>query len=414
MKKKILITIDSLTSGGAEKSLISLLTLFDYDKYDVDLLLFYQRGLYLPLIPKEVNVIEPPGFLKRINKGMKSNLVQGDLKALYLRMGLSISCRNPLMTKKYHGAQIIYKWLSKGIENLDKEYDVAIAYSQGMPTYYVSQKVKAKRKLAWMNIDYKVAGYNKDFDIKYYNKFDKVVAVSHSCKDVLIKEIPSLENKVEIIYDIISSKLIENMANEKGGFSDEFDGIKILTIGRLVHQKGYEMAIEAAYKLKQDKINFKWYAIGEGKLKEKFYKNACEEYLKRLQSFCKIKVIEIDEANVPEKASQNEIIAAVNLEGKRILSKIPDRSHIISMCIEGKQLDSIELSEYITKQCLTGTSSIVFILGGSWGLSDDVKKASNYKLSMSKMTFPHQLARVMLCEQIYRTFQIANDGKYHK
>ena len=270
MKKKILITIDSLTSGGAEKSLISLLTLFDYDKYDVDLLLFYQRGLYLPLIPKEVNVIEPPGFLKRINKGMKSNLVQGDLKALYLRMGLSISCRNPLMTKKYHGAQIIYKWLSKGIENLDKEYDVAIAYSQGMPTYYVSQKVKAKRKLAWMNIDYKVAGYNKDFDIKYYNKFDKVVAVSHSCKDVLIKEIPSLENKVEIIYDIISSKLIENMANEKGGFSDEFDGIKILTIGRLVHQKGYEMAIEAAYKLKQDKINFKWYAIGEGKLKEKF------------------------------------------------------------------------------------------------------------------------------------------------
>ena len=154
--------------------------------------------------------------------------------------------------------------------------------------------------------------------------------------------------------------------------------------------------------------------IAVGKLKEKFYKNACEEYLKRLQSFCKIKVIEIDEANVPEKASQNEIIAAVNLEGKRILSKIPDRSHIISMCIEGKQLDSIELSEYITEQCLTGTSSIIFIVGGSWGLSDDVKKASNYKLSMSKMTFPHQLARVMLCEQIYRAFQIANDGKYHK
>lgn len=154
--------------------------------------------------------------------------------------------------------------------------------------------------------------------------------------------------------------------------------------------------------------------IAVGKLKEKFYKNACEEYLKRLQSFCKIKVIEIDEANVPEKASQNEILSAINLEGKRILSKIPDRSHIISMCIEGKQLDSIELSEYITKQCLTGTSSIVFILGGSWGLSDDVKKASNYKLSMSKMTFPHQLARVMLCEQIYRAFQITNDGKYHK
>ena len=127
MKKKILIAIDSLTSGGAEKSLISLLTLFDYDKYDVDLLLFYQRGLYLPLIPKEVNVIEPPNFLQKINKGIKANLSDGDFKALCLRTGLSISCRNPLMTKKYHGAQIIYKWMSKGIENLDKEYDVAIA-----------------------------------------------------------------------------------------------------------------------------------------------------------------------------------------------------------------------------------------------------------------------------------------------
>ena len=139
----------------------------------------------------------------------------------------------------------------------------------------MAQKVKAKRKLAWVNIDYKVAGYNKNFDIKYYNKFDKVVAVSHSCKDVLIQEIPSLENKVEIVYDIISSKLIENMANEEGGFSDGFDGTKILTIGRLVHQKGYEMAIEAAYKLKQDGINFKWYAIGEGKLKEKLENMIC-------------------------------------------------------------------------------------------------------------------------------------------
>ena len=154
--------------------------------------------------------------------------------------------------------------------------------------------------------------------------------------------------------------------------------------------------------------------IAVGKLKEKFYKNACEEYLKRLQSFCKIKVIEIDEANVPEKASQNEILSAINLEGKRILAKIPDRSHIISMCIEGKQFDSIQFSNYITEQCLNGISSIVFIIGGSWGLSNDVKQTSNYKLSMSKMTFPHQLARVMLCEQIYRAFQIANDGKYHK
>lgn len=266
MKKKILFVIDSLASGGAEKSLVSLLTLFDYSKYDIDLLMFSNHGLYLPLLPKAVNVLEAPTYLKRQNYGIKYLVKNKHIKDLYIRIKNSIDLRNPYLKNKYHGAQISWRNISKGIENVDKEYDVAIAYSQGMPTYYVAENVNAQKKLCWVNIDYKVAKYNKKYDIKYYNKFDNVVAVSDSCKDVLIDEIPILKSKVKVIYDIISPTLIKNMAEEKKGFNDTYEGIRILTIGRLVYQKGYEYAIEAAYKLKQDGFDFKWYAIGEGNL----------------------------------------------------------------------------------------------------------------------------------------------------
>ena len=269
MKKNILFVIDSLSSGGAEKSLVSLLTLFDYSKYSVDLLMFSQKGLYLPLLPEQVNILEVPKYLQEQSKSIKYLINNGKLKELYLRGRTSLDIRNPYLNNKLHGAQITWKWTSKGIENIEKIYDVAIAYSQGMPTYYVAEKVKSKKKLCWINIDYKVAKYNKNYDIEYYNQFNNIVAVSDSCKDVLVNELPNLKSKVKVIYDIISPTLIKEMAEENGGYDDGYDGMRILTIGRLVYQKGYEYAIEACYKLKQSGLDFKWYAIGEGDLEEK-------------------------------------------------------------------------------------------------------------------------------------------------
>ena len=178
MKKNILFVIDSLSSGGAEKSLVSLLTLFDYSKYSVDLLMFSQKGLYLPLLPEQVNILEVPKYLQEQSKSIKYLINNGKLKELYLRGRTSLDIRNPYLNNKLHGAQITWKWTSKGIENIEKIYDVAIAYSQGMPTYYVAEKVKSKKKLCWINIDYKVAKYNKNYDIEYYNQFNNIVAVS--------------------------------------------------------------------------------------------------------------------------------------------------------------------------------------------------------------------------------------------
>ena len=122
------------------------------------------------------------------------------------------------------------------------------------------------QKIAWVNTDYRLAAYNKDFDLNYYEEFNEIVAVSDGCKEVLIQEIPKVESKIQVVYDIISPTLIKSMANESGGFSDQFEGLRILTIGRLVYEKGYELAIEACYKLKQKGYRFKWYVIGEGNL----------------------------------------------------------------------------------------------------------------------------------------------------
>lgn len=152
-----------------------------------------------------------------------------------------------------------------------------------------------------------------------------------------------------------------------------------------------------------------------GKLKEKYLQMASDEYIKRLKSFCKINIIELNEYKVPSSPSIAQIEKCIQSEGDMILSKILNSSSFnIAMCIEGKYESSEELAGQINDISRNGKSQINFIIGGSFGLSQKVKQESDFKLSMSPMTFPHQLARVMLLEQIYRAFQINNNGKYHK
>ena len=151
-----------------------------------------------------------------------------------------------------------------------------------------------------------------------------------------------------------------------------------------------------------------------GKLKEKFWTDACNEYAKRLKGFCSFSIIEVDEEKLPDTPSPAQIQNTLEKEGQRIIAKIPKNAKIISMCIEGKQKSSEKFAKEISDLALNGASTLAFIIGGSWGLSQNVKNLSVMRLSMSEMTFPHQLARVMLCEQIYRAFQITSNGKYHK
>lgn len=151
-----------------------------------------------------------------------------------------------------------------------------------------------------------------------------------------------------------------------------------------------------------------------GKLKESYWRDAVAEYAKRLSAFCRFTVFEVDEERLPDAPSAAQIAHTLEEEGKRLLARIPRDALTVALCIEGKTVSSEMLSARLSSWALDGKSHIVFVIGGSFGLSDEVKNTAALRLSMSPMTFPHQLARVMLLEQIYRAFQIASGGKYHK
>ena len=152
--------------------------------------------------------------------------------------------------------------------------------------------------------------------------------------------------------------------------------------------------------------------VAIGKLKEEYLRSACAEYIKRLGRYCTFELHELDECRLSDNPSEKEIVSALKKEAEQI--KRYAKGMIVPMCIEGKQLSSPELSEKITNAGVSGQSTVTFVIGSSFGLDPEIKAMGTLKLSMSKMTFPHQLARVMLIEQIYRAFQIAEGGKYHK
>jgi 23S rRNA (pseudouridine1915-N3)-methyltransferase len=151
-----------------------------------------------------------------------------------------------------------------------------------------------------------------------------------------------------------------------------------------------------------------------GKLKEKYLKMGIDEYLKRLNAYAKVEVIEVADEKAPEELSESEMIQVKQKEGERILAKISQDTYVIALAINGKMQSSEELAETLDKLATYGKSKIAFIIGGSLGLSDEVLKRSNEQLSFSKMTFPHQLMKLILVEQIYRAYRINRGEPYHK
>lgn len=151
-----------------------------------------------------------------------------------------------------------------------------------------------------------------------------------------------------------------------------------------------------------------------GRLKDRFFEEASAEYLKRLKAYAKVNVVEIKAIELSQEPGEAEIAAVLEKEGNEIIRKIPAGAKVVTMCIEGKLFSSEELAGYFASSANAGCSHVVFIIGGSYGLSEKVKALSDVRMSMSRMTFPHRLARIMLLEQIYRGFKINAGEKYHK
>lgn len=288
MKQNILFVIDSLHCAGAEKSLITLLSLLDYSVYNVDLQLFGYGGALEELIPEEVNLLKPLKYTTftelSIKKSILYSLKNLNFKMLSSRINFSIRIRKEKYTNAQR-ARIFWESVSDVIENNEKKYDIAISYAQGVPTFYVVDKINSRKKFAWVNVSYRLDRLEKSFQKNYYNKYKKIIAVSHSAKDVFLENFSEYSRKVEILYDLNNPSFIFNMANLGESYNDGFSGLKILTIGRLAHQKGYDIALDTCKKLKEYGIDFKWYVLGKGPLQDEI-----EIYIKenRLEDYFKI------------------------------------------------------------------------------------------------------------------------------
>lgn len=269
MKKNVLFVIDSLHCAGAEKSLTTLLSLIDYSKYNVDLQLFGYGGELEKILPDEVNLLSPFNYTKFTELNLKQSILYSikkfDFEMLFSRLKYSLEIRKNNYTNPQK-ARIFWSSVSKSIEKSNKDYNIAISYTQGVPTFYVAEKVDAKEKFAWVNVSYRLEEEDKKFQSEFYKKYKKIVAVSQSTQNIFIETFGEFKDKIEVIHDIYDFNLIRTMSKIGTSFNDNFDGIKILTIGRLAHQKGYDIALEACKELKNRGINFRWYSLGTGYL----------------------------------------------------------------------------------------------------------------------------------------------------
>ena len=280
--KKVLFVIDSLHCAGAEKSLTTLLSLLNYSKYDVDLQLFGYGGALEELVPKEVNILKPMEYIKFSSLSTKNAVIKSlknmNFKMLSSRLKFSLAIRKDNYSNAQK-ARVYWQKVSNVIENNNKEYDIAISYAQGVPTFYVAEKVCAKKKLAWVNVSYKLEDEDRVFQEQFYDKYNKIVAVSDSAKKIFLETFPKYTDKLEIIYDINDADFIKKMSDQGQSYNDNYTGLRILTIGRLANQKGYDIALEACKILKEKGIEFKWYSLGVGPLKEEIEKYINENNL---------------------------------------------------------------------------------------------------------------------------------------
>ncbi|UOY92702.1 glycosyltransferase [Ectobacillus sp. JY-23] len=273
MKKKILFVIPSLTAGGGEKSLVNLLSQIDFSLYEVDLFLFHHEGLFVDFVPKEVRIIPLPESYKTFTlpliSSVRNFLSKGNVSLAWKRVLFSMQSRlgkNVSVREQYS-----WRYMADALPTLEGKYDAAIGFLEKTATYFCIDKVQAHKTIGWVHIDYNKLGMDATFDRPYFQKVNHIVTVSEECANILIDCFPDVQDKVRVIYNIVSPTVICNMA--KKDLADTYlfqsEQIKILSIGRLHYQKGLEFAIEACKILVDKGYNVQWNIIGEGEEREK-------------------------------------------------------------------------------------------------------------------------------------------------
>lgn len=268
-KKEILFVMNNLNVGGAEKALVSLLQVFDYEKYNIDLLLFKNEGIFLKQVPQQVTILKEPVNYRYFNmpfsQVVRENFFNLKWNVIWQRIQFKESSKKA--TNPAEAEQLGWMPLSKTLQPLSKQYDVAIGFLEKNPNYFVIDKVTSKIKLAFIHTDYNKIGMSEKVDFPFFEKFDKIFVASNDSKKTLQYVFPLLRNKFLTFRNIISESTIKKLSQEK--IEDLPYKNLIISVGRLTGSKGYERSVEAMQILKEKCIEFTWIILGEGELHDK-------------------------------------------------------------------------------------------------------------------------------------------------
>ena len=275
--KKLLFIINTLGCGGAERAMLNLFSALDSNKYDITLFVLTGQGELRRELPENVRLInkkykEVSVLTKKGRRLLTLSVLKAGIgKALFLRRAPYLIKNFFIMLKKGKILldKLFWRLLSDGAPKIQEEYDLAVAYLEGGATYYVADYVKAKKKAAFVHIDYEKAGYTRELDLDCYEKFDRIFTVSDEVKEHFLSVYPEYECKTSVFNNILNQERIKKMAEQGEGFNDGFKGLRLLTVGRLTRQKRYDVAINAM-KLMKEKIGvpIRWYVLGEGDLRQ--------------------------------------------------------------------------------------------------------------------------------------------------
>lgn len=270
--KKVLFVINTLGCAGAETALIELLKSLDEKEYEISLYVLMGQGEMIDKIPGNVkllndhyckeSVLSKQGKQAMIKTVWRTFWKNGDVFGKFSYIIRTFSAMRS--TGKIQPDKILWRVISDGSPRFEETYDLAVAYLEGGSTYYVAEHVKAKKKAAFIHIDYESSGYTKAMDRNCFDKIDRIFTVSDEVKKHFLNVYPKYQDKVMVFHNIINQDEIRKKAEEGTGFEDHFDGVRLLTVGRLTYQKAYDIAIDAMKLIKDRGYKVRWYILGEG------------------------------------------------------------------------------------------------------------------------------------------------------
>ena len=280
MKKKLLFVINTMGRAGAEMAMLELMRCLPSEQYEISLYVILSQGELVRELPSHVKVLNrtycdtsvlSENGRQHIHKTVIRSFFRNGrwLRKLFHLIAVALEMQRK---KKFQLDKLLWRMISDGGEYPKQEYDLAIAYLEGGATYFTADHVRARKKAAFVHIDYGNAGYSRKMDKNCYQKFERIFAVSEEVRTSFLQVYPEWEEKTGIFHNIINRERILMLADREGGFSDNFEGIRLLTVGRLTYQKAYDIAITVMKKIKDAGYRARWYVLGEGDQRESLEK----------------------------------------------------------------------------------------------------------------------------------------------